>query len=353
MNLGDKKQANIYVPKRLHDLFVNIAKNTPFSVGDLYVMSASRILGKIPDIESPDTDYAKLGMEMYEKLNGGGTLFSEPPGDNLPDKKPIPKPSLVTPEALDSTREFLRGKIRKLAESSLSEFVKGKKSAQGKEKTCRDDDQYLWMMEHELEVWKPCFDKFTHLARVTAFASPTDDNLNSIVDEQENIYVITFMGYSNPKKHSYGVYDKEPLLSTNVGFFITTLICADPEGNTVYAGRSLPRKLFNQLSEDDLEKQALSTPEIMFTKPKHLSEEEQPFWGYCEGALSQLEKLFEECADFAHLESQLELDYLEGRSFLEILGLILVDHYGYWQYYLDNYEIKVAAKTFNYQGAEE
>lgn len=181
------------------------------------------------------------------------------------------------------------------------------------------------------------------------------------MDEQENLYVITFMGYSNPKKGSYGIYDKEPLLSTNIGFFITTLICGDPEGTRIYAGRSMPRKLFNQLSEDDLERQAISTPEVMFTKPKHLSEEEVPFWGYCEGALSQLETIFENNADYTYLEDQLtaltelpeEASSLEGKSFLEVLGLIFADHYGHWQYYLDNYEIKTAATEFNPQGAEE
>ena len=96
----------------------------------------------------------------------------------------------------------------------------------------------------------------------------------------------------------------------------------------------------------------------MFTKPKHLSEEELPFWGYCEGALSQLEQIFQNNVDYTYLEDQLTLPEadeatLEGKSFLEVLGLIFVDHYGHWQYYLDNYEIKTAATEFNPQGAEE
>lgn len=376
MNLGDKKQANIYVPKNLHEFFVNVAKHTPFSVGDLYVMSATRILGRIPDL-SQELDYQSLGMEFFQKLNGGIDF----PGDGsrtFADGSPMPSHPVPECPIIDIESQRRIGGPRsdkfsvkrfegepKIPDSSdpdetpslSSEITRRKKIGVKPVKTHRDDDQYLWMLQNEMEVWKPCFDRFTHLARVTAIQSPTDDDLNSVMEEQENLYVITFMGYSNPKKGSYGIYDREPLLSTNVGFFITTLICGDPEGSKVYAGRSMPRKLFGQLSETDLEKQAISTPEIMFTKPSHLSEEETPFWGYCEGAFSELEQIFQNHADLSYIEQQLDgledEDFLEDKSFKEVLGIILADHYGHWQYYLDNFEIKTAAEKYNPQGAEE
>lgn len=357
MSLGNKKQANIYVPKDLHNLFSNIAKHTPFSVGDLYILSASRILGRIPDLTNEDLDYRKLGVEMFERLNGGRPVLGASnyviPVETtygIPAETTAPKRSV--PVKIKSYVYDSEGNETVIEESKIKVNY-AKKIV----KTHRDDDQYLWMLQNEKEVWKPCFDRFTHLARVTAIQSPTDDDLNSVVDDQENLYIITFMGYSNPKKGSYGVYDKEPLLSTNVGFFITTLICGDPEGKRVFAGRSMPRKLFNQLSESDLEKQAFSTPEIMFTKPNHLSEEEAPFWGYCEGALSELEQIFQNHADISYIEQQLESlseeEDMHDKSFKEVLGIIFADHYGHWQYYLENFEIKTAAENYETKGAEE
>lgn len=344
MKFGKKKQANIYIPEGVHDLLVSVAQHTKFSVGEMYCLSVLNILDATDSILSENPDPKALAQIWRDKINPD-RVVKEGDFERRGRKKadPTEKPLTVIKE---NKPKVVIQKKTSILKPNVS-----------KKKTHRDDKQYLWMMENEREVWSQCFDTFTHLAQVTAIQSPTNEDLESVIDTQNNLYVITFMGYSNPKKKSYGVYGEEPLLEGNNGFFITTLICSDPYGNDVIAGRSVPRKLFLQFDEESLEEQAISSPEVMFTVPQSLSEGELPFWGYCRAALSGLEKVFEKESDLDYIRENCQTvnDYITSReeigedpelSFNKFLALVMADHYGYWQYILKNNEINFGAENF-------
>lgn len=336
MNLGKKKQVNIYVSEELHALFLGVVKNLPFSVGDFYVLSAIKAIGGIPDIKDPDFDLTKLSNEAFKYLHGGQPVANQNPAPVV--KKQISLPEEAKPEK----------KVKLTVKQGSS-----KKTA----KVSRSDARFQAMMKEEEAAWKPCFEKFTYLAEATAICSPVDEDgdFPSKYGGQ-NLYIITFMGYSNSKKGSHGVYGPEPLLATNRGHFITTLICGDPEGKQVYAGRSVPKSLFLNMTEDQLRDQALSTPEVMFTTPSNLSEEEAPFWGFCKHSLGELEHIFEQNKDLDYLAyslSDVSAEDFEGLSFKEALKIILVEHYLNWQYLLENNNVEVTATTFEPQGPEE
>jgi hypothetical protein len=220
-----------------------------------------------------------------------------------------------------------------------------------KVKTKREDNQYLWMMEKEADVWQPLFDTFGHLAIVHTIQSPTDENLHSLVGEQENLYVITFRGYYNPSKPSFGVYEKEPLLNgaKNVGGFITTIISKDPEGKEVLAGRSIPESFVKNYEEKALRIQAEGAFVVMFTKPNGLTEKEIPLWGYCMPGLLELESVFEQFADRDYildncdtLKEKVDDEEISGEEFTfkQFIEQVMVQHYQHWQFLFQTSTIK-------------
>ena len=69
MRFKDKYSTSIYVSTSFHKFFSEIAQNTPYSIGDLYILSALSMLGEVPpDLDDPDIDHKELALEVMNNL---------------------------------------------------------------------------------------------------------------------------------------------------------------------------------------------------------------------------------------------------------------------------------------------